>query len=305
MPLLGEFSALMSAVAYSITCTMFTLAGRSYSPVLVNRASMPLGLACIAILHGLTLGQFFPAGVAAERWLWLSGSAIAGMVISFIFNVNAFIRIGPRLATLVGTLGPVLSTVLAWVLLGEVLDAMSLFGIALTLTGIVWVVSENGQHNRATSDGAALVDAATFRQGVWFAVGAALTSAVAILCADQGVSGDFEPLTATFIRLLVASVVVWLVALLRGQVAANLRILAQHAPALRHVMVGSVTGPVIGVSALMIALQRIPVGIATTLSNLIPIFLIPIGYFVFKERITRRAVIGTVIAIAGTALLFL
>ena len=53
------------------------------------------------------------------------------------------------------------------------------------------------------------------------------------------------------------------------------------------------------------ALQRTPVGIASTLVNLTPIFLIPISYAVFGERITRRAVVGTLIAVSGTALLFL
>ena len=47
------------------------------------------------------------------------------------------------------------------------------------------------------------------------------------------------------------------------------------------------------------------VGIASTLVALPPVILLPIGYFVFKERFGWGAVVGTLIAIAGVALIFL
>ena len=36
-----------------------------------------------------------------------------------------------------------------------------------------------------------------------------------------------------------------------------------------------------------------------------PVFMLPISYFVFKERFGWQAVAGTLVAIAGVALLFL
>ena len=47
------------------------------------------------------------------------------------------------------------------------------------------------------------------------------------------------------------------------------------------------------------------IGVATTLMALPPVFLLPIGRFVFGERITASAVLGTLVAIGGVALLFL
>ena len=57
-------------------------------------------------------------------------------------------------------------------------------------------------------------------------------------------------------------------------------------------------------SFLLLAFQHIPVGVATTLSHTTAIMLIPIGYIVFRERITLRAIAGTCLAIAGIAVLF-
>jgi len=68
---------------------------------------------------------------------------------------------------------------------------------------------------------------------------------------------------------------------------------------------GAITGPVTGVWLSLIAVQLTPVGIASTLIAMTPIFLLPISRLVFKERITIRAILGTLVAFAGTALLFL
>lgn len=64
-------------------------------------------------------------------------------------------------------------------------------------------------------------------------------------------------------------------------------------------------GPVIGVLLSLVALARARLGIASTLMSLSPVLLIPISHFLFKEKITWRAVAGTVIALSGAALLFL
>ncbi len=55
----------------------------------------------------------------------------------------------------------------------------------------------------------------------------------------------------------------------------------------------------------MIAVQNAPIGVASTLMALPPILLIPLTHWVFGEQITRRAVVGTMVALAGAALLFL
>jgi drug/metabolite transporter (DMT)-like permease len=45
--------------------------------------------------------------------------------------------------------------------------------------------------------------------------------------------------------------------------------------------------------------------IVSTLMRLTPIFLLPIVYFVFKENVTQRAVVGTVIALVGVSVLMI
>jgi drug/metabolite transporter (DMT)-like permease len=68
---------------------------------------------------------------------------------------------------------------------------------------------------------------------------------------------------------------------------------------------GALVGPVLGVSASLLAIQHAEVGVASTLMALPPVFLLPMSYFFFKERFGWRTVAGTFVAIAGVALLFL
>ncbi len=55
----------------------------------------------------------------------------------------------------------------------------------------------------------------------------------------------------------------------------------------------------------LIAVQKTEVGVASTLMALPPVFLLPIGRFFFKESIGYQAVLGTIVAVAGVAMLFL
>jgi drug/metabolite transporter (DMT)-like permease len=55
----------------------------------------------------------------------------------------------------------------------------------------------------------------------------------------------------------------------------------------------------------LVAIQHAEVGVASTLMALPPVILLPASHFLFKERFSWHAVAGTVLAMAGVAVLFL
>ncbi|MFW5691161.1 MAG: DMT family transporter [Chloroflexota bacterium] len=318
MPYAGELAALMAAVAFSITSTSFTLAGRSYTPIHLMRASLPLSMVFLLPLHWALTGQALPLGLEPERWLYLGVSGVIGFWLGSVAIVNAFMRIGPRLTLLITATSPILSTIMAWVLLDQTLERDSLFGILLTIGGIIYVVS-----GRRGSTGT-LPNGGSYRAGVIFALGGALGQATSFIFSTLGLAApdaavnlfafdglalvsltSFHPLTASLMRLIVAMIAIWLAAVLRGRVISSLQAMRVRPTDARFLLVGAVTGPVIGASLVMISLQLIPVGVSSTLANLTPLFLIPLSALVFKEQITLRAGVGTIIAIVGVALLFL
>ena len=76
-------------------------------------------------------------------------------------------------------------------------------------------------------------------------------------------------------------------------------------PALRFITLGAILGPFLGVAAALFALQRTPAGIASSLTSLSPVLIIPFSMLIFKEKVLPKEVLGALISIAGVALLFL
>jgi drug/metabolite transporter (DMT)-like permease len=75
--------------------------------------------------------------------------------------------------------------------------------------------------------------------------------------------------------------------------------------ALLEITAGALTGPVLGVSLSLVAIAHAHIGVASTLMSLTPVILLPVSYFLFKEKITSRAILGTLVALLGVILLFL
>jgi drug/metabolite transporter (DMT)-like permease len=115
----------------------------------------------------------------------------------------------------------------------------------------------------------------------------------------------FPPFAANAIRMLAATTVFWLMTIVQRQGRDTIRSVRQHPAALKLLAIGAFLGPVLGVSSSLLAVQHTEIGVASTLMALPPVFLLPISYFVFKERFGWQTIAGTFLAVAGVALLFL
>jgi drug/metabolite transporter (DMT)-like permease len=296
---MGEMAALGTSLLWSLTSIQFTLASRLAGAQAVNRVRLVLAVLFLSLIHWFLHGEVWPLDAEPFRWGWLGLSGVVGLVVGDTCLFQSFILIGPRRAMLLMTLAPVISTVVAWGWLGQVLLPAELAAILVTVGGIAWVVSERRQGN-----GTADAPARDYLVGVLLGVGGALGQALGLVLAKQGLADDYPSLSATLIRMLVATAAIWLLALPQKQVAVTGQVLRE-----RRTMVlivgGALTGPTLGVWLSMVAIQYAPVGIASTLMALSPVILIPLERWLFDERVSARAVVGTAIALAGAAALFM
>lgn len=293
---LGELAALGTSVFWAFTSIFFTIGGREVGSVVVNRSRLLFATLLVALLHLLLQGSLLPLQAEAYRWGWLGLSSVLGLVVGDGFLFQAFVTIGPRLSQVVMALAPIFATILAWFVFGEILNAREILGIVLAVGGVVWVVSERR--------GRVQVENKQYGRGLLFALGGALGQAGGVITSRLGLAGDFPPLSASMIRILVATLVLWGFTLLQGRARFTVS-QWKNRKALGSILGGTLAGPVVGVWLSLIAIQLARIGVASTLMSLAPIVLIPLSYFLFKERITPRSVAGTLIAIAGVALIFL
>lgn len=296
----GELAGLLTSFCWSFTSIFFTLSGRLVGSPVVNRTRLLLALVMVSGVHWLAQGTIWPVYAAPERWGWMALSGLIGFVIGDALLFQAFVVIGPRLAMLLLSLNPVMGAILAWVLLGEILSSMEIVGIVLAVSGVAWVVSDR-------QNGKSLPDAAprTYLIGVLLGLGGALGQALGFIASKQGLAGEFSALSGNMIRLITATAAIWAFTALNGKVRAGFAAIRAQPQALRFIAGGAIAGPFLGVWFSLIAVQNAPVGVASTLTSLAPIILIPLSHLFFNERITSRAIIGTLLAVAGTAILFL
>ena len=295
---MGELAALLTAVFWAASSIIFTFAGRRVGAPRLNRLRLIFAILWITITHWFMRGTPLPVDADLTRWGWLGLSGVIGLALGDLFLFTAYVNIGPRLSTLIMASSPVMTAVLSWLLLGETLRPTQMGGIALTLSGIAWVVLERGNGSGAH------LDRRTFLVGLLAGLGGAVCQTVGLLLTKQGLTGDYPSISGVAIRMIAATVTLWLAALITGQAGPTLAELRDRVT-LRLMLAGSLVGPFAGIWLSLVAIQNAPVGVASTLMQISPILLLPAGKWIFKEHISPRAVLGTLVSLAGVLVLIL
>lgn len=135
-------------------------------------------------------------------------------------------------------------------------------------------------------------------------IGAVLGQAIGFVLSKKGLANDFSPLSAVLMRILISTAVMWVLALFSGRIKDTFDGF-KNSPARNNILAGSVFGPCLGVWASMVAVQLVPVGIASTIMSTRPILMLPLAKIFYNEKITIRAIVGTVIALIGVSVIFL
>jgi len=295
---IGEMAALATAICWSITPVLFTLAGQKIGAINVNRVRILLALLFMLITHWLLFNTPLPSGISLENLVLLCLSGIIGLVIGDSMMYQSYLDIGPRKTLLLLTLAPVFSIVLAWIFLGETLNLIQILGILVTLSGIGLVILRQPDNNQKT-----LHNSKPFR-GVLLASGAALSQAAGLILAKLGMNGDASPLSVSVIRMLAAFIVIWTIAVVRKQAVVSIRSLFQRNSSMK-LIAGSFFGPFAGVTLSMIAINYAPVGIASTLMSISPVLLIPLSAYYLNDKSGIRGISGAALAVAGAAILLI
>lgn len=303
-PNLGEIAALLTAMCYSVSSIFFTIAGKKFGPLISNRLRLVVAILLLGITHWIGFGNPIPLNAGAERWFWLGTSGIVGLAIGDLFLFQAYVSLGPRLGLLFLSLSPALASILAWLLLGEILTIGSIFGIILTLAGIAWVVLESNTKEKSFAGNNSEVLHKISTKGVIAGLIAAAGQAFGVVLAKLGLGDHFPALSGNVIRMTAAFLALWLVTIIQGQVISTVQEANSQRSGLLYILGGAIFGPLVGVSLSLFAIQNTKIGIASTIIALPPVFLLPVGYFILKEHISWQAVAGTVMAVAGVGLLF-
>lgn len=109
--------------------------GRVRPPVL--SAIVCTGAAASLLVGTTLLGEFRPGDLTAAGWGWLACLAVVSTVGAVSLFFAGLERVGPTAASILSTIEPVVTVLLAFLVFGEVLGAVQLGGGALVLAAVL------------------------------------------------------------------------------------------------------------------------------------------------------------------------
>ncbi len=300
--LIGQIAAVATSVLWTFNSLLFTSAGKRIGAISVNAYRIAIAVGLLVITHLLLLGRLLPLATD-EQWYWIGLSGIVGLGIGDFGLFSAFLIIGPRRSVLMMALSPIFAAIGAYLLMGEVLSAFTILGIGITLLGVVIVILE-----REDRTGETPVTGRLKTWGVFLALVGAIGQGFGLVFAKMGMllydGNALHPLSATLIRMLLGAMFVWITVAVLGKIP-DIRKAIKDRQGMKHTAAGAFIGPFIGVTLSMVAVTYTHAGVAQTLMSLMPVFIIPVVWYLYRQRTSWRGAVGAVIAVIGVGVLFL
>jgi drug/metabolite transporter (DMT)-like permease len=282
--------SLLSACSWALGAILWRKLGEQLSSFSMNLGKVLIGSIYLGI--ALLLVGFETLSARAALFLGLSG--ILGIAIGDTFFFRSLMLLGPRRASLMGSLNPVAIAVAAAVLLGERPSSWVWTGIAATTLGVGWVLWERASAGKGPENTSL---------GIRYGLLSVLCTAGAVLLAKVGVA-SVPTIQAAWIRLLAGSAGLMLWGAWRCELGTwvapfrRVSLLARVAVVVAVVVVG-------GFWLSILALKHIDAAIAGTLNSTSPLFILPLSVVFMKERLSLRTLLGTAIAVGGVALILM
>jgi drug/metabolite transporter (DMT)-like permease len=292
----GELAALATAIFWTVTALSFETAGRRIGSLPVNMIRLWGGFIFLGLYSWTVRGTFIPLDASLHTWFWLLLSGLVGFSFGDLFLFKAFTIIGSRISMLIMASVPPITALLGWFFLGETLENNHYIGMILTVSGISLVVMtrEIGRKNIKFSY--------PFK-GVLCAFGGALGQAVGLILSKYGM-GDYDAFASTQIRIMSGIAGFGIIFIPMHAWKRTLRSF-QNKVGISFTMLGAFFGPFLGVSFSLLAIQYTETGVASTIMAIVPVLIIAPAILFFKEKVNLKEIIGAVIAVAGTAIMFL
>lgn len=292
MQIIGECAALLAAVLWSGTAVVFAEASKRVGAETVNISRLLFAL-ILLFLTICIMGTRF--SISSRQMFYLALSGLVGLVFGDTFLFKAFSAMGTRLSMLFMSLAPAMSAILGYFMLKEVLSVLAIAGMILTVCGVA-LVAAKGSYN---SEGKKINPA-----GIIFGLLGALGQGAGLIFAKLAFrEGQLDGFLATFYRILPSVIVFIPMARLLMGLPNPWKKYGKDKRALLLTLIGSIIGPYLGITLSLIAIRYVYVGIASALTSTVPVIMLPISRYYYKERLSPVSIIGAIIAVIGVIML--
>ncbi|HAK95843.1 MAG TPA: hypothetical protein DCM87_12830 [Planctomycetes bacterium] len=293
-PLAGELAALAAAFTWALTVCVYKRCGAGIPPRLLNFFKCAVAAACFAA----AVAALRPAPPPdAEAWILLALSGVIGLAVGDTAFFAALARLGAQVTSVGWCMSPAFAAVIAWLALGETLNAAEGAGVALTIGAVCGVILFGAA---ADSPHAPLGRRVLVAGTAWVAL-SALCQGVGLVLQRDALQGN-DPLLGSLIRLAPAVAVLGVLHRARRPAMRFRDLLAGRRRALA-LMTAAVLGTFVGVFLQSFSAKYAKAGVMGALLATFPLWVIPIARVWLKERTNWQTILCTVIAFAAICLL--
>lgn len=308
MQWIGLLSAFMATIFWACSAFPFTKAGRLMTVPAMNLLRLALGtllvLSTAMLFESRSICLIFSANYAAA-WLWLGLSGLISLGIGDYFSYRMYSILSPRYGAVFTSISPASALLFGHLLLNETMHLLGIAGMVITIAGVMSMSFSRKERNSIPDHGQG-----TVVKGIVFGTMGALCHGIGLVFSKNGfllqanLKFPIAPVTGSFIRFFTAAVIVIIFLFLNKKLAKQIRIIRhQSLPVLRTALSAILLGPVLAVSCAMISIQYINVAISQTIFALVPVVVLVIAHYLYKEKITRHALLGVLLALAGVSIL--
>ncbi len=297
----GEWAALAAAVLWTVSSLFW--ARINLSALNMNLSKCVIGTVLVG-LHVVVITTFFDGQVSAipgRSWALLGLSGLIGLVIGDTFFFRCLQILGPRRSLMLFTTSPVYSLAFAWTFLNESLIWLAVAGVFVTVAGVMIVVSDR----KAEIESPGIIPGSR-REGIIHGILGSICHSVGTIFSklamyDSGGTAICGFVEATWIRLFLAAIMLLMISSYQREIATLLQQLRKPL-VIRQMIAGTTLGTWLGLVLSMLAIKESNVAVAQTLMSTCPLFAIPVCYFYLRQPVTGISIAGTMVAIAGVAM---
>ncbi len=293
---IGEIAAILTAFCWVGSSVSFEYAGKKVGSLILNLMRLVVSLVIITVINFFITSGFKNLNVTPEAFQALLFSGLVGFVIGDMFLFQAFVEIGARISMLIMALAPPITAIMSYFILGETLGIIQIAGMMLTFIGIAIVVTGKEKGSRR-------IVVKHPMKGIVFAFLGAVGQALGLILSKVGVA-DLNPFVATEIRIF-AGILGFILIITVTKKWTGFFNTFKDKSVMTGITIGSIFGPVVGVSLSLTAVKYTSTAIASTLMAIVPILIIPVSIIFFKEKVKANEVLGALIGVVGVAVIFM
>lgn len=284
MRIIGIIAALVSAASWALGSILLKKIGESVSPfgMTLTKGLFSIVLLGLALLiHGF---EFIPAQVTVM--LFISG--IIGITIGDTLFFASLQYLGPKVQVIFFMLGQIITAILGLIILKEMPFPLQWIGIGITLSGVIVII-----WHKIFS----VSEKKTGMKGIILGLLAMVSFSFSLIIAKKAMF-SISTLSAVFIRMTAGTTGMLIYGLVNNKIRQwmnpfqNSKILWSFFGSVCIITFG-------GFWLSIVAIKHLDIAIASALGTVEPLFVLPLAFFILREKIKPVEIIGAILTVAG------